>query len=140
MKKRTQQFIFLNGFYLIELLTTISIIAILISVSLPFYSAHIIAANRLEALHNLMKLSILLEEYHFENHTYMGATFASLHFKERIAHQHFEIHMQLQDQEYGLTAKALGEQALKDTRCGNLILTSKGEKQITGFGKVEECW
>jgi len=64
----------LNGFSLLELMITLTIIGILTAFCLPVYSQHIIEARRLEAKIALEKLAATLENYFIAHNSYQGAT------------------------------------------------------------------
>ena len=131
----------IKGFHLIELMIVIIIIGILASICFPIYTQPRIKAHRLEAETMLIKLVIALEEFHLENQTYEGATLADLNFSELIAANNYRIAIQsATDHSYVVIAKPLGKQETDDKECGILILNSNNQKNITGSGKVTECW
>lgn len=130
-----------NGFQLMELMVTLFIISLLIAISLPRYSHHLVQARRLEAENMLAKLALTIEQYYLSHHTYQGATIAALRFPEFVAKNNYQLKIELADDDtYLLMANPLGFQAEKDTLCGALTLHSSGEKNIRGLGKIEDCW
>jgi len=130
-----------NGFNLIELLITLSIISILMAMSYPLYQHHFIEERRLEAAHALMQLSLAMEKYQFENNTYVGATLNQLKMEEYIAKNNYRLMiLKATSEDYLLAALPLGTQALEDNDCGTLQLNSRGEKSVTGINKAEACW
>ena len=130
-----------NGFHLIEVLTTVAIMSILITLCLPLYSQYLVQARRLEAASNLSRLSVAMEKFHFEHNTYEGATLAALNFSDSIAKNNYQLRIQpAANNDYTLFAKPIGRQAEKDTQCAGLILYANGKKDMTGYGNVSECW
>lgn len=130
-----------SGFSLLELMITLSIIGIMMSMALPIYSHHLIVARRAEAATTLFKLALAMEKYHVENNTYQSATLGNLHFTEIIAKNNYQLIIQTATQhDYVLIARPLGEQAKKDTLCGALTLNAVDEKNIMGTGKITDCW
>jgi type IV pilus assembly protein PilE len=62
------------GFSLIELLTTVAIIAILSAIALPIYSSYVLRAALTEAPGNLASFRLTLEQFYQDNHTYANGT------------------------------------------------------------------
>ncbi len=129
-----------DGFHLIEVLITLTIMGILSAISLPTYLHHLTTVRRLEATNLLSKLAIAMEQYHIEHDTYQNATLEALHFPTLIGEQTYQLQIESHAHQYLLSAIPLGSQATRDARCATLTLTSEGEKGQTGAGKREECW
>lgn len=131
----------MNGFSLLEVLVTLFIITVLVSISYPIYSQHIITERRLEAVGMLSKLAIALEEYRIENNSYQGATLEQLKIPRVMADNNYQIVIQtIMEDHYQISALPVGKQAEKDIDCGILTLHSNGEKSISGSAKIENCW
>lgn len=128
------------GFHLIELLITLAILAILVSVSLPLYTRYLAHEKRLEAASQLTKLGIALEEYHLEKGTYAGATLEALHVKEFMNNTYQLAMTNLTDDNYVLLAKPINQQATRDIACGTLLLDAQGKKLNTGSENADRCW
>lgn len=130
-----------NGFSLIEMLIVVAIIGILSAICIPAYSEHVLHEKRLEATLSLTKLSLALEQYYTMHNTYKTATLASLGLEDKIAHSQYQLIIaSATDSDYKLEAKPLANQAIKDTQCATLTLSSSGEKGITGLGTIQDCW
>lgn len=131
----------IRGFSLIELLTVLAIISIIGAFCVPLYSQYIAHERRLAAATMLNKLALALEQHYISTNTYQGVSFKSLNFPDKTHGGHYQLAIQSATAyEYVLQAMPLGLQKQEDNLCGNLILDSKGRKNITGGGKVTECW
>jgi type IV pilus assembly protein PilE len=129
-----------NGFHLIEVLTTVAIMSILITLCLPLYSQYLVQARRLEAASTLSRLAVAMEKFHIEHNTYQGATLVALHFSDTIAKNNYQLRIQSENNDYILLAQPIGKQAEKDTQCAGLILYANGKQAITGNSNVSQCW
>ncbi len=125
----------LRGFSLIEIITTLSIIAILTAIAVPAYHQYITRAERLAAATSLSRLAIALEQYYTINNTYKNASLDNLNVSQT---KHYQLIIaSATDTDFTITAEPLNH---NDTACGTLILNAKGDKNITGSGNSEECW
>jgi len=61
------------GFTLVELMITVTIIAILASIVYPSYTSHIMKVRRTDAKSSLLSLANQMERYFTLNNTYLGA-------------------------------------------------------------------
>lgn len=130
-----------SGFHLIEILITLAIISILSVTAFPVYSQYIAKERRLEAVAILTNLAIALEEFHLENNSYLSATLKNLKISDNIANNSYQLIItSTTTNDYLITAKPLNRQAEIDQSCGSLTLNASGEKQISGTGRIDECW
>jgi type IV pilus assembly protein PilE len=129
-----------RGFTVLELLITVAIISILVMVGYPTYNQHVLKTQRSQAQVALLDLASAMERYFAINHTYMGATLATLEVNEyTISHQYrLEIN-QLNDNSYLLQAIPLFDSE-KEDNCGALGLDQIGRKSITGMSDLASCW
>lgn len=131
----------MNGFSLLEIMIALSIIGILSVMCLPIYSEHITHANRLEAEVDLVKLANALEEYFIVHQSYKNATLEQLGISSQIVRGEYQLAItDATDFMYGIKAIPLGQQAQRDVVCASLIMDSLGKKDITGTGKLSDCW
>lgn len=129
------------GFSLIELMIALAIVGILSMLCLPLYSQHITHARRLEAEINLVKLANALEHYFLIHQTYQNATLSNLGFPEKIVHEQYQLVItEATDSTYAIHADPLDKQAQQDGLCASLLMDSQGKREITGAGKLNECW
>lgn len=129
-----------RAFTLLELLTVVVIISLLIMLSYPTYTQHLLKTRRAQAQVALLDLASGMERYYLLYNTYNGATLNNLEinpFTESNAYQ-LAINQLTQDS-YLLLATPLNQQT-QDKGCGTLSLDSMGRKSISGSGSVEECW
>lgn len=62
-----------HGFTLIELMVTVTIVAILAAVALPAYNDYVTRGRLTEATSTLADMRVKLEQYYQDNRTYVGA-------------------------------------------------------------------
>ncbi len=131
----------MHGFSLIELMIALIIVGILSAVCIPIYSDHVIHARRLEAEVNLIKLANALEQFHLVNNTYQNAELAALGFPNKIVDNQYHLLItRANDDGFAIEAKPLDKQAQSDVSCAALLLNSEGKREITGTGKLTDCW
>ncbi|MCC2666185.1 MAG: pilE [Gammaproteobacteria bacterium] len=131
----------IQGFSLIELIITLTLIGILTALCLPIYSRHIIEEHRLDAKIALEKLAATLEEYFIAHNSYQGATLDIVKSPSFIAKNNYQLIITaLSNNYFSIAAKPLSQQARQDAACGTLMLNSLGKKAITGIGKLTDCW
>jgi type IV pilus assembly protein PilE len=63
---------FEKGFTLIELMITVVILAILVSVGIPMYTSYVARGKLVEAANNLSSWRVQMEQYYQDNRTYMN--------------------------------------------------------------------
>lgn len=130
-----------NGFHLIELLFTLTIISITVALSYPMFMDYFIQAKRAEAKSELHQLALAMETFYIKQNTYSEVTLRDLNFSEMIAKKSYHLEIKLANQsDYVLTATPIGKQAEKDKECAVLSLRSNNQKGITGYGNVDHCW
>ncbi|MBV9576322.1 MAG: prepilin-type N-terminal cleavage/methylation domain-containing protein [Gammaproteobacteria bacterium] len=136
-----KSFFYVDGFHLIEILITLTIVSLLMTTALPAYYHYLTQVRRFEAANDLSKLALALESYFIEHHTYENATLDVLHFPKIIAKNTYQLAiLSATENDYRLTATPQAHQAEQDKRCGVLALNAAGEKMITGDGNINECW
>ena len=130
-----------QGFNLIELMIVLSIVGVLLAYAIPSYIDHLTRTRRLAAETELMRTAGHLEAYFAEHHSYEGASLEGLKLPESVADNHYRVVIQVATAtRFKLAALPQEIQARNDARCGSLILNSRGEKRISGYGNLNECW
>ncbi len=128
-----------RGFSLIELMITVTIMGILVSIALPEYSQHYRRAQRLTAEVELLKLTSALEEYFVTNNSYQGASLEKLNFPTLVADGRYELAINtLENSFFRVQATPIAKQSAD--ACGILSVNSRGEKSISGTEKSVDCW
>lgn len=129
------------GFSLIELIIVLAIIGILAGLAYPRYSQHLTTARRAYATVALTDLAARLEQYYTQNNSYAGASLSRLGISDINYKNYYQLKIeQTTNDQYLISAIPQNQQAQSDTDCGTLSLDQAGNKNITGSGKVEECW
>ena len=130
-----------SGFHLIEILITLTITAIISHWMLSNYRLYIVEERRREAEQALFSCASALEEFAIQHGKFTGATLKKLKINPRIKGRSYELQINLaNDNRYIISAHPLEHQAALDKKCGVLVLTSTGEKSVTGSNSAEQCW
>lgn len=129
------------GFHFIEILITLSLIAIMSHWMLAKYQLFIADARRREAQQGLLALASAMEEYAIQHMGYRGATLRKLRTPTKIAGNNYElVIVNTNTNDYLISAQPIGRQAILDARCGILSLTSTGERRASGSAGHSQCW
>jgi len=148
-----------KGFTLIELMIAVAIIAIIIAVAIPSYSAYITKSRRADAKIALMTISQLQETYFADNNKYAeGIGFAGLE-KLRIEDEGFKKEgglyyskegyyrlefVQAKANYYLLKATPVEPQLSDETKlgqCHSYLLDSRGKKTVQNAKlSAQDCW
>lgn len=126
------------GFSVMELLIALMMLCMLFSAGFYFYSHHIAKAKRFRAASVLLQSAMALEQYRIREQTYQDASLENLSVRETTPD--YQIMMTSTASDYLLKATPLGKQAANDAECAVLMLTSRGEKLISGTGNAMDCW
>jgi type IV pilus assembly protein PilE len=130
-----------SGFHFIEILMTLAILSILIAFAIPHYNNYFVQSRRLEAASVLSQLALALEKYHIENNSYEHVSLEILKFQHFIVNNYYHLKINHASKtDYLISAKPLKDQFRKDKNCKTLFLNSKGERKISGNGKLQDCW
>lgn len=143
----------MRGFSLIELLVTLTILALLAAAATPLWMSQIQRARRLDATDALMRIAVLQERFHFENGRYAAAGELAAAPPAGLGvsgteRGYYRLRLQAPD---GATANRFTAQAVadpdgpqaRDEQCRNLALDSTGLRQAesaTGEDTTSDCW
>lgn len=137
-----------QGFTLIEVMIAVVIIAILAAIAYPSYNNHVTKTRRAAAAACLLENQQLLERFYTTNLTYGGAQVVQC---PNGLDAHYTIDFvgtpppaNTQVRSYTLNAVPKGQQASRDTACGELRVTHVGARfnvidgsQVAG---LPQCW
>jgi|APIni6443716594_1056825.scaffolds.fasta_scaffold1064661_1 type IV pilus assembly protein PilE len=154
-----------RGFTLMELLVTITIVAILASIAIPSYTAYIDRAKRGAARSALMVAASVLERNYATNGCYNYATVAACQAQSGTAFAlpgavarapaegrasyaiAVDFSASATGQAYTLTATPCadttcptGSDSFKDGKCGALTLNQTGARGRSGAEDLAVCW
>lgn len=147
-----------KGFTIVELLIVVAIIGILAAIAIPSYQNYVNRAGRTDGQTWLMTVMQAQERFYSQNQTYTanlgvgglglvnpsgGAVAANGTLTSedgRYAISAAACANAVIANCVTLTATAQGQQAARDTECGNLTLDSRGTKGESGTGDVDACW
>lgn len=137
-----------KGFTLIELMVTVAIVGILAAIAYPSYNNHVRKTKRAEGKTRLLQVAQLQERWFTEKNTYTtnvasllgvaGTVYSSSTNDPNSGYQITAASAAAPAtiaNSFVLTATAQNDQ-VNDT-CGNLTLSSTGQKTATGAGS---CW
>lgn len=126
------------GFTLIELMITVSIIAILAAIALPSYKNYIVKSHRTEAQAAMLSLAQYLESKYNASFSYPAvASIPESLTKPGNVSDYYTISVSIANasQTYTITAAPITSKQ-NDTQCGTLTLNEQGVKTPTTSG----CW
>lgn len=126
-----------HGFSLIELMITIAIIAIIVTIAFPSYNRYVIQTNRAEGKAITMQVAQTLERCFTRYASYVdedcpvqnGNTVTSENDK-------FDVTVASTATTFTLTATP----DRSDPECATLTLNHRGQRGSTGTGTVDDCW
>ncbi len=141
-----------RGFTLIELMVVVSIVAVMLTLTLPAYQEQLRGTRRALGRAELLKVMTRQEQYFVDHKRYAESltemdlpenpyainsqgNAVAVTAKSRIYLISLLVHR------YGYTLTAVPQRSQSaDHRCGTLSLDSTGRKQSTGTGSARECW
>jgi type IV pilus assembly protein PilE len=129
------------GFTLLELLITMAIMALLLTLAIPHYSHYITAVRRATVITTLHDVAGRLEQFYGQNNSYEGATLENLGVDQERYKNFYNINITSATADtYTIQAAPIGVQERADKICGTLTINHENQKTISGSGTVKECW
>ena len=129
----------MKGFSLIELMVALAILAIILAIAIPNYSAYAVRANRSEGKVAIMQVAQALERCYTRYSAYNSAD-CDVTFPIDSENDWYQISVTRDATSFGLTATPQGSQTTRDAACGNLTLTHTGQRGVSGSADVADCW
>jgi type IV pilus assembly protein PilE len=136
-----------TGFTLIEVLITVTIVAILAAIALPSYSEYIAKSRRAEATTVVLEASQFMRRYYSANDSFptslpngtitvpQGQTGAGVLYSVNVASD---------TTTYTVTAAIQSSGSYSSDKCGSFVLNARGQKlNIYGGGSpttIAGCW
>lgn len=131
-----------RGFSLIELMVVVLVIGVLAAIALPSYQNSVVNSRRGTAAACLTELAQFMERYYTTNQSYLGAVLPGTTCRgELAAFYTFDFVGTPDATNFSLQATAIGSQATRDTRCGNLGINQRGTRSVSVTGaSPAQCW
>jgi type IV pilus assembly protein PilE len=128
----------IHGFSLIELLTTLAIVAILATITVPTFSGLVAGARRSDAISALLQVQLAQERWRARNPVY-APDLATLGWAAAESPQgHYRLQVGRADAAgYLVTAQPLGVQ--RGDTCGVFAIHATGPEYGAGFAD-RSCW
>jgi type IV pilus assembly protein PilE len=137
----------MRGFSLIELMITVAIAGILMSVALPSYQSQVVRTKRASAAGCTMELAQFMERVYASNIRYdqnagAGTVLPATTCRSDLSASYSFAFAASQPQArtFSINATPTGSQATNDARCGTLSINQAGTKGVSGTDTVAQCW
>ena len=126
-----------NGFSLIEVMITVSLVAILVSIAIPSYSAFVVRANRTTAMEAIMAAAACEERIYSRTGAYV---YDNTCITTPRGYAELTIANLNTGQGFRVVATPVGGQA--DDKCKELRLDHTGAKTVAGGATktAAQCW
>jgi len=137
-----------QGFTLIELMIALVILGVITAIAYPSYTSHMTNNRRAQGQVALMDISQRMERYYAENHTFVGATLATIGSNNTAGDgsntSYYNLALSnLSATGFTASATATGTQASNDISCGIVAMNQLGQKGRLGNGVFQvdaNCW
>ncbi len=129
---------------MIELLVTITVAVILVSIAVPNYRAYVIRANRSDATTALLRIAAAQEKFYIQNNTYTTDLTAAGLGIEETNNNYYSLSVAAGAN--GLTAgyvatatATAGKRQADDSKCQTFTINERGLRG-SAPGNVDVCW
>jgi len=136
-----------RGFTLMELLITVAIAGILLSVAVPSYQAHVVRTKRASAAGCAMELAQFMERVYASNIRYDQNAGASTVLPTTACRTELSTSYtfafatgQPTASTFTIQATPIGAQAASDSGCATLSINQAGTRGVSGGQTVPQCW
>lgn len=129
-----------QGFSLLELMIVVMVLGIIAAIAYPSYNNYVERANRSEGQAFLLDIAAKQERYRSQNNSYITTTANITNMGGKLSSETGKYNLTVgvggsDDGGYKLTASP----TFNDSKCGNLILNARGERDVSSGDKAE-CW
>ncbi len=125
-----------RGFSLIEILIVIAVVAILVSIAIPNYTAYVLRANRTTAMEAVLESSACLERIYSRTRAYIYDNTCKTTPKG-----YKKLVIKNVDTGQGYLITAVPKDGQTKDPCYKLRMDHKGRKLVNGASKsAAECW
>ena len=135
------------GFTLVELLITVAIAGILLSVALPSYQSQVVRTKRASAASCAMELAQFMERVYASNIRYdqnagAGTVLPATACRTELSTSYTFAFATGQPtaRTFTIQATPTGAQATSDTGCATLSINQAGTRGVSGDQTVQQCW
>jgi len=129
------------GFSLLELLISMAIMGILVSIAYPAYTDYLVHVRRAAANVILADLAARLEQFYETNNSYQNASLSGLSIKDYTNDGFYKLNIEVaNDNEYQISATPQKSQQTADQQCGILSINQSNEKTASKSKNPEVCW
>ena len=142
-----------TGVTLVELLTVVTMVAVLASIAVPSYRKYVLRANRADAKTALLQLQAAQEKFYLQNNAYAtGVTSVTdlpptgLGMNDVTQNGYYKISVapsagDVNNQSFTATATPIaGKGQTADKQCLSFTLTDTGKRDVSVTGNGPICW
>ncbi len=151
--KTTPSFVAQQGFSLLEVMISVTIIAILASIAYPSYTAHVQKSRRSDAMITLQDVAQRQETYFIKNYSY-ATTLAQLNYPTDTAQGYYSLSLVSEPDDCdgtqsnacsGFTATATAnddQPQIHDSECASFSLNNRGTQSALNSDDEDStnCW
>jgi type IV pilus assembly protein PilE len=136
----------MQGLTLIELMIVVAIVGVLASLAVTSYSRYVVKTNRAAAAAFVLGVANRQEQYFLDAREYAADMTTLGAAAPPEVSNNYTIATSADNSAtpptFQVTATPISgsNQAVKDTKCATLTLSSAGAKTISGSGSVQDCW